>query len=90
LSRGETRLVRTAVLSTTPFLGCPIEREIHLVEAVRLDEPWARARGRMMESLSVSGDEAGAVSAARDYLKEYPGGSHGRLAQRLSAANREP
>jgi transmembrane sensor len=46
--------------------------------------PLAReAEGRLMESLSRSGDRAGARKAAEHYLAKYSGGPHERVARQL-------
>jgi hypothetical protein len=46
--------------------------------------PLAReAEGRLMESLSRSGDRAGARRAAERYLAKYPSGPHERVAHQL-------
>ncbi len=46
--------------------------------------PFAReAEGRLMESLSRSGDHAGARKGAERYLAKYPGGPHERVARQL-------
>jgi hypothetical protein len=48
--------------------------------------PLAReAEGRLMESLSRSGDRAGARRAAEQYLAKYPRGPHERVARQLLA-----
>ena len=48
--------------------------------------PFAReAEGRLMESLSRSGDRAGAKLAAGRYLAKYPTGPHERVARQLLA-----
>jgi ferric-dicitrate binding protein FerR (iron transport regulator) len=46
--------------------------------------PLAReASGRRMEALEKSGDHAGAVRAARDYLAQFPGGPHAQVARSI-------
>ncbi|HEY6079778.1 MAG TPA: FecR domain-containing protein [Polyangiaceae bacterium] len=46
--------------------------------------PFAReAEGRLMESLSRSGDSVGARRAAERYLAKYPRGAHARVARQL-------
>jgi transmembrane sensor len=48
--------------------------------------PLAReAEGRLMESLSRSGDRAGARRSAEQYLAKYPRGPHERVARQLLA-----
>jgi TolA-binding protein len=48
--------------------------------------PFAReAEGRLMESLSRSGDRAGAKLAAERYIAKYPTGPHERVARQLLA-----
>jgi hypothetical protein len=48
--------------------------------------PFAReAEGRLMESLSRSGDRAGARKVAEGYVGKYPSGPHVRVARQLLA-----